>query len=388
MALTGLRFKITQNLKNTMKLNKNRKKKIFLPLLVIIFVAGICYAGVSRGMSIPIPDIGAISEQIQSVETAAGSAFSALQGLAGTIGYAPGASGGPFFNPGPGLSEALATVDKLTADISKMQESYQNIVINYDKLGHLVNSVKNAVNGIDNLNERINEAFKQIPQDLTASDISISSPQNIISAVNSENMEFRNLDGIADFVNPRIFTSGYSASKGNRLNKIALENDSKLFTEGAIFNADGNSGAASPKINCPSYDNGYLLDSKGNLVGGCTDLADGFESDTASLGLYSAGISAARAHKAELEGNEFMREITGNKLKNSTNYYTYQSSVLTLIAEENAASLKNLGYIESQLKQMEISKSASEIKKEHVGAAILPQTNTEPGLNLYDRTTI
>ncbi|MFW0883547.1 hypothetical protein ACMCNP_00565 [Candidatus Acidulodesulfobacterium sp. H_13] len=339
-------------------------------------------------MSIPIPDIGAISEQIQSVETAAGSAFSALQGLAGTVGYAPGASGGPFFNPGPGLSDAMATVDKLTADISKMRESYQNIIINYDKLGHLVNSVKNAVNGMDNLNERINEAFKQIPQDLTESDISVSLPQNIISAINSENMEFKNLDGIADFVSPRIFTSGYSASEGNRLNKISLEKDSKLFTEEAIFNADGNSGAVSPKINCPSYDNGYFIDSNGNLVGGCTDLVNGFESDTASLGLYNAGISAARAHKAELEGDEFMREITGNRLKNSTNYYAYQSSVLTLIAEENAASLKNLGYIESQLKQMEISESATKIKEEQVGAAILPQTDTEPGLNLYDRTTI
>ena len=139
------------------------KAKQFKAFVIIIFTSAVLYAGAAYGIGLPLPDIGAISGQIESVETAANGAFSALQGLAGTLGYAPGASGGPLFNPGPGLSEAMATVDKLTADASNMQEEYQNIVINFDKLSHIVNSVENAVSGINNLNEQINSAFNQIP---------------------------------------------------------------------------------------------------------------------------------------------------------------------------------------------------------------------------------
>lgn len=368
-------------------------KKTIIFSLITILTVGICFIGISYGIGIPIPDIGAVSEQIQSVETAAGGAFSALQGLAGTLGYAPGASGGPLFNPGPGLSEALSTADKLTAEVSKMQEDYQNIVINYDKLSHLVNSVKNAVHSVNNLNNQINSAFEQIPQDLTASDVQAYSPQNVLSNINDEDMEFQNLNlnsASAPSVsfNPQSFISGYSSSEGANLNKTALENGSSQFAEGAIFNSNGNTGIANAQINCSSIDNGYYFNDNGNPVGGCTDLVDGFEADTASSGLYNAGISAARAHKAELEGAEFMQEITGNTLKKSSNYYAYQSSVLTLIAEENAASLKNLGYIESQLKQLEIAKSAEEIRKEHTGPVILPQTNSEPDMNFYSNTTM
>ncbi|MHB8232595.1 MAG: hypothetical protein ACYDDB_06815 [bacterium] len=367
---------------------KNKSKKIVSSSLIIVFVSGICFMGISYGAAIPLPDISAISGQIQSVETAAGGAFSALQGLAGTLGYAPGASGGPLFNPGPGLSEAMATVDKLTADVSKMQEDYQNIVIDYDKLNHLVNSVENAVNSVNNLNNQINSAFEQIPQDLTASDVQISSPQSLLSGINAESMEFQNLNAVNGIFNPQSFVSGYSSSEGSGLNKTALENGSSQFTEGAIFNSNGNTGAPDGQINCSSSDNGYYFLNSGNPVGGCTDLVNGFEADVASSSLYNAGVSAARAHKAELEGNEFMQEISGNTLKNSTNYYAYQSSILTLMAEENAASLKNLGYMESQLKQLELAKSAEEIKKEHTGAVILPQTNSEPDMNFYNDTTM
>jgi len=365
-----------------------KNKKIILSFLIIILTAGMYYTCASYGLAVPLPDIGAVSGQIQSVETAAGGAFSALQGLAGTLGYAPGASGGPLFNPGPGLSEAMATVDKLTADVSKMQEEYQNIVINYDKLNHLVNSVENAVNSVNNLNNRINSAFEQIPQDLTASDVQTSSPLSLLSNIGSESMEFQNLNAVSELFNPQSFVSGYSSSEGGSLNKAALENGSSRFTEGAIFNSNGNAGIANMRINCSSSDNGYYFGGGGNPVGGCTDLVNGFEADAASSSLYNAGISAARAHKAELEGDGFMREISDNTLKNSTNYYAYQSSILTLMAEENAASLKNLGYMESQLKQLELAKSAEEIKKEHTGAVILPQTNSEPDMNFYSNTTM
>ncbi|MCL4322206.1 MAG: hypothetical protein M0016_07035 [Deltaproteobacteria bacterium] len=357
----------------------------FTAAVTIIIAA---YLGAAYSMGIPLPDIGAISTQIQSVETAAGGAFSALQGLAGTLGYAPGASGGPLFNPGPGMSEAMATADKLTADVSKMQEQYQNIIINYDKLGHLVNSVENAVNNVNNLNNRINNAFSQIPQELTQSDVYVSSPQNLISGINIEESEFQNLNNKGNSYNPQDFISGISTPGTEILNRSGLESESKQFTGGAVYNADGNSGKISPAINCASYDNGYYLDGKGNYTAGCTDLVNGFVIDAASSNLYNAGVSAARAHKAELEGDGFMNEITSGALNNSTNYYSYQSSVLTLIAEEDAANLKNLGYIESQLKQMELSRSASEIKKEHVGAIILPQSNNIPGMNFYNKTTL
>jgi hypothetical protein len=335
-----------------------------------------------------LPDISAISGQIQSVETAASGAFSALQGLAGTLGYAPGASGGPLFNPGPGLSEAMATVDKLTADVSNMQEEYQNIIINYDKLSHLVNSVTNAVNAINTLNGSINSAFGQIPQDLTASDVQVNSLQGVLANIDAESAEFQNLSSAGEPFDSGIFVSGYSSTEGSGLNKTALENGSAQFTEGAIFNSAGNTGAADERINCSSLEGGYYFDGGGNPVGGCTDAVNGFMSDAASSGLYNAGISAARAHKAEIEGNEFMGEISGGALKNSTNYYAYQSSILTLIAEENAANLKNLGYMESQLKQIELAKSAEEIERGHTGAVILPQTNAEPGMDFYGKTTM
>ena len=372
------------------------KNKPMIAAVIVIFTVSAYLTGVSYGLPLPIPDITAISGQIQSVETAANGAFSALQGLAGTLGYSPGAGGGPLFNPGPGLSEAMATVDKLTADVSNMQEEYQNILINFDKISHLANSVEDAVDSINNLNNRINSAFNQIPQDLTASDVQTGSLQNAASGINSdinyESSEYGNIVSAAsdeNANNPSVFVSGGSAGgQAGSLNKSDLENGSALFSQGAIFNSAGNSGNPSETINCSSINGGYTFDSSGNPVGGCTDLAEGFLDDTASSGLYNAGLSAARAHKAELEGSEFMDEISQNALKNSSNYYAYQSSILTTIAEENAASLKNLGYMESQLKQIEIDKSAEEIKKEHTGSVILPQTNPTPGLNYYTKTTM
>ncbi len=371
-----------------MQKNKNKKYVFYSKVLIPFITATILYLGAAYGMGLPLPDIGAISAQIQSVETAAGGAFSALQGLAGTLGYAPGASGGPLFNPGPGLSEAMATVDKLTADVSKMQEQYQNIIINYDKLGHLVNSVENAVNNVNNLNNQINIAFARIPQELTQSDVYASSPQNLLSDINIEESEFQNLNNESGSYNPQDFISGASQPGTGALNRSSLENESRQFTGGTVYNADGNSGNINPAVNCASYDDGYYFDSKGNYTAGCTDPVNGFVIDAASSNLYNAGVSAARAHKAELEGDGFINEITSGALNNSTNYYSYQSSVLTLIAEEDAANLKNLGYIESQLKQMELSKSADEIKKEHVGAIILPQSNNTPAMNFYNKTTL
>ncbi len=371
---------------------KGKRIKLFLSSAIAVFTIVVYSLGISYGLALPLPDIGVISGQIQSVETAASGAFSALQGLAGTLGYAPGASGGPLFNPGPGLAAAMSTVDKLTADVSNMQEEYQNIVINYDKLNHLVDSVANTVSGINNLNNQINSAFNQIPQDLTAGDVQVDSVQSLVSGINSninlESSEYQNLNSAGEPFNPQIFVSGYSSSEGNNLNKTALENGSAQFTEGVIFNSAGNAGTANEQINCSSLDGGYYLSGGGNPVGGCIDPVNGFIADTASSGLYNAGISAARAHKAEIESSEFMQEISGDALKNSTNYYAYQSSILTLIAEENAANLKNLGYMESQLKQIELAKSAEEIKHEHTGAAILPQTNFEPDMNFYGKTTM
>ena len=371
--------------------NNAKKTKLFLSSAAAVFVVSSYLAGASYGLALPLPDISAVSGQIQSVETAASGAFSALQGLAGTLGYAPGAGGGPLFNPGPGLSEAMATVDKLTADVSNMQEEYQNIVINFDKLEHLVNSVENAVGALNNLNNQINSAFNQIPQDLTESDVNVNSPQSLISEINSginyESSEYANLNEAGEIFNPQAFISGTSSAPG-ALNKSALEKGSSLFSEEEIFNSGGNSGAATETINCSSLGGGYYFDGNGNPLGGCTDNVGGLLGDTASSGLYNAGLSAARAHKAEFEGAEFMNEISGNALKNSTNYYAYQSSILTIMAEESAANLKNLGYMESQLKQIELAKSSEEIKKEHTGAVILPQTNSEPDMNFYGKTTM
>jgi hypothetical protein len=372
--------------------NNAKKTKLFLSSAAFVFVVSAYLAGASYGLALPLPDISAVSGQIQSVETAASGAFSALQGLAGTLGYAPGAGGGPLFNPGPGLSEAMATVDKLTADVSNMQEEYQNILINYDKLVHLVNSVENAVGSVNNLNSQINSAFNRIPQDLTESDVKVNSAQSLISALNSginyESSEYANLNTAGETFNPQAFVSGSSSSASGVLNKSALENGSSIFSEEDIFNSGGNSGAATETLNCSSLGGGYYFDGNGNPTGGCTDSVNGLLGDTASSGLYNAGLSAARAHKAELEGSEFMNEISGNALKKSTNYYAYQSSIMTIMAEESAANLKNLGYMESQLKQIELSKSSEEIKKEHVGAVILPQTNSQPDMNFYGKTTM
>ena len=378
-----------------MKIKINLKNKPLIASVIAIFTVSAYLTGVSYGLPLPIPDISAISGQIQSVETAANGAFSALQGLAGTLGYAPGASGGPLFNPGPGLSEAMATVDKLTADVSNMQEEYQNILINFDKINHLVNSVGDAVDSINNLNSQINSAFNQIPQDLTGSDTETNSLQNLVSGINSninyESSEYGNLSAVVsgeNAYNPEVFASGGSADPESSLNKSNLENGSALFSRETIFNSGGNSGNANETLNCSSLDYGYSFDDNGNPVGGCTDLAGGLLIDTASSGLYNAGLSAARAHKTELEGSEFMNEISGEALKNSSNYYAYQSSILTIMAEENASTLKNLGYMESQLKQIELDKSAEEIKKEHTGSVIMPQTNPTPGLNYYTKTTM
>ncbi len=371
-----------------MEKDKNKKDAFYSKVLILFIMVITLYSGVAYGMGLPLPDIGAISIQIQSVGNAADGAFSALEGLAGTLGYAPGASGGVLFNPGPGLSEAMATVDKLTADMSKMQEDYQNIIINYDKLGHLVDSVENAVNSVNNLNNQINNAFNQIPQGLTQGDFKVSSPQDLISNINSEDLEFQNLNNANKSYNPLDFISGTSGAGGGILNKSALESESQAFGNSAIYNANGNVGNINPSINCASYNNGYYLNGNGNYTAGCTDFVNGFVDDVASSNLYSAGISAARARKAELEGDEFMHEIAGGTLKSSTNYYSYQSSILTLTAEMDAANLKNLGYIESQLKQMELSTSASEIKREHNGAVILPQNGNTPGINFYNKTTL
>lgn len=373
-------------------MQKHKNKGYIFYLKVFIYSATILmtiYIGAAYGMELPLPDISAVSSQIQSVETEAGGAFSALQSLAGTLGYAPGASGGPLFNPGPGLSEAMATADKLMADASKMREAYQNIIINYDKLNHLVNSVKNAVNNINNLNHSINEAFKEIPQALTKNDISISNPQDLISDINTENMEFQNLKGVNTSYYPQNFISGTTVAGEGILNKDRLERESQMFGNDAIYNSNGNNAHINQIINCASYNNGYYLDKNGKYTTGCADFVNRFTAATASSNLYSAGLSAARAHKAELEGDEFIKAIAGDTLKKSTNYYAYQSSILTMIAEMDAAKLKNLGYIESQLKQLELSDSASEIRKEHVGAIILPQNkNNAVGINFYNKTTL
>lgn len=377
---------------------RNKEQKKYPPAIKTIAVlsgcglAGLFFAGISYAGVIPIPNITAIYGQIQSVETSAGGAFSALQGLAGTLGYAPGASGGPLFNPGPGLSEAMATVDKLTADVSKMEEEYQGIVINYDKLVHVVNSVENAVNSINNLNSSINNAFNAIPQDITSGDANVNYaiPQATILSAETEGSEFNNFAGVsaATGFDPRLFMSGYSASVSNNLTKNFMEEGSQAFADSLIYNSSGNAGTAAPKINCRYYDNGYYLDSSGNIKGGCTDFTGGLVSDSAASGLYNAGVSAARAHKAEIEGGEFMNEIAGGALKADTNYYAYQGSVLTVIAEEDAASLKNMGYIESQLKQLEIDKSAGEISREHSGAVIAPVESNLPDISFYRRTTM
>ena len=361
---------------------------------MVISAAVFLYAGAvyGFGITLPLPDIGAISGQVESVETAANGAFSALQGLAGTLGYAPGASGGPLFNPGPGLSEAMATADKLTADVSNMQEEYQNILINFDKLSHIVNSVENAVGGINNLNEQINSAFDKIPQDLTAGDVRANSVAGIVSGINTninlESSEFRNIGSAGNNFNPEIFVSGSSSPDGSALNKSLLENGSVQFADGEIFNSDGNSGIPNAQFDCSSLGGGYYFGPGGNPVGACLGQVSGLTADAAASGLYNAGVSAARAHKAELEGDGFIGEISGGELKDSSNYYAYQSSVLTLIAEENAASLKNMGYMESQLKQLELDKSADEISREHTGPVILPQTNAEPDMNFYSNTTL
>ena len=227
---------------------------------------------------------------------------------------------------------------------------------------------------------------------MTASDVQNNSVQGLLSGIGSninlESSEFQNLNSSGNNFNPEAFISGYSSSAGNSLNKSALENGSAQFTGGTIFNADGNSGTANMQFNCSALDGGYYFDDSGNPVGGCTDPVNALTIDAASSGLYNAGISAARAHKAELEGDEFLNEISGNALKNSSNYYAYQSSILTLIAEENAAGLKNMGYMESQLKQIELGNSADAIKKEHTGPVIMPQTNDEPNMNFYSKTTL
>ncbi len=371
-----------------MQKHKSRGYIFYLKVLLflITIVTSICL-GSAYGIELPLPDISTISSQIQSVETAAGGAFSALQSLAGTLGYAPGASGGPFFNPGPGLSEAMATADNLMADASKMQEAYQNIIINYDKLDHLINSVKNATNNINDLNRSINKAFKQIPQELTGSDVSVSKFQDFISDINTESMAFQNLKDINN--HPQNFVSGTSGAGEEMLSKKELERESQGFSMDTIYNSIGNKGHINQIVNCASYDNGYYLNKNGKYTAGCTDLADRFTDDVATSNLYSAGLSAARAHKAELEGDNFMKEITSGALKNSTNYYTYQSSILTMIAEMDAVNLKNLGYIESQLKQLELSRSANEIRKEHIGAIILPRNNNNAlDMNFYNKTTL
>ncbi len=369
-----------------MDINEKRGIKKLLKISLAVFIIVLVYSGISYPMGIPVPDLGAISAQIESVETSAGSAFSSLESLAGTLGYAPGASGGPLFNPGPGLSEAMATADKLGADISKMREEYQNIIINFDKLAYITQSVSNAEENIASLNKSVNNAFNQIPQELTGGDASGFSTSGVIAGIRSYNAMLGNIEnkGASAVYNPGNFFTG----NGSNLTRENLENGSSSFLNSAVFNSLGNTGSIKPKFGCPGYDGGYLMDNSGNFVSGCGDFVDGFSNDAASTNLFNAGISAARAHKAELEGDAFMGEITGSAIPGSSDYYSYSSSILTIIAEENAISIKNMGYMESQLKQLEISNSAREIEKNHIGPVILGNKSTEQGINFYNKTTL
>ncbi len=392
------------NHNNNHKIYKNFKlnfKKIFLTASIVSFSL-YTYVQTAYALGLPLPDINLITSQIQSVASAA-------SGVMTTVGDAASSAqsaGLPVATPGIGIGQALQSFESLTADESKMQEMEQNIIINYDKLTHLTDSVQNTINNLNSLNNQIQTAFSEIPQGLTQNDVSVNTaPANLIAGnINSENNAFNSLQNTS-------YGSIQSIVSGESPNKEDLSGNAQIFANSMILNSNGITAPApanSINYNCqPDLTNnvggsndsltasGGIENINGNNVGSitsntqnCMDYVNGFESDVAASNLYNAGISSARAHKAELEGDEFENEISGGKLGSSSNYYAYQSSILTLMAEENAADLKNMGYIESQLKQLELSKSAAEIKKEHIGASLLEQNSQNPNLNFYNQTTL
>lgn len=360
----------------------NNRKDYFKQFLMIIAILGLffyTYAKTAYALGLPLPNISLITNQIESVATAASGAMSAVGGVAESAQSA----GLPVATPGIGLGQALQSFESLTADVSKMQEMYQNIVINYNKLGHLINSVQDAVSSVNNLNNQIKSAFNEIPNGLTQNDIQqTSNPSNLINSnINNLNSDFTSLVNSSNNAGGNSFQGISNIISGESSNTATLAATSQSFANSMVFDSNGNNGVvASPNINCPSYNEGNA-----SL---CTNSVDGFVNDVSASDLYNVGVSTARAHKAELEGDEFENEIINGTLGSSSNYYAYQSSLLTLMAEENAAGLKNMGYIESQLKQIELTKSANDIKKEHISATLLPDANSEPDLNFYNQTTL
>ena len=369
------------NFKN-FKLNS---KKIVLSVSAIVLSGYICVQ-TAYALGLPLPDMSLITSQINSVASAA-------SGVMSTVGNAASSAqsaGMPVATPGIGIGQALQSFESLTAAESEMQEAEQNIIINYDKLTHIADSVPNTINNLNTLNSRIKSAFSQIPQGLTSNDVSVNTKPagSVEDNINSENNAFNSLQNTS-YGSIRQIVSGESRSKAS------LSGSAQSLANSLILNSDGITSAV--PVNSINYNCQPDLTDSGSTSGGsndgaaaqnCMDYVNGFESNVAASDIYNAGISSARAHKAELEGDGFENEIAGDALGNSSNYYTYQSSVLTLIAEENAANLKNMGYIESQLKQLELSKSASEIKKEHIGASLMEQNSNEPNLNFYNDTTL
>ncbi len=349
-----------------------------------------------------LPDISNILNEIQTVSTAASGAMTAV----GAVASSAQAAGLPVATPGIGIGQGLQSFEALTADISKMEEIYQGIEINYAKLLHLVNAVNNAFGNINNLNNTLNNVFAgkilsnqdytggQGVNGITANGLTQSDLQgvsNINALINSLSSEINEIksqfgpllqdgNGNGSFSGIENIISGIAQDKDN------LWGDSNNFVDSMVFDPAGNNGinafGKGPNDNC--------LYNGGEFVQGCTDYVSSFINNMSAMNLDNAGISEARAHKAEFEGDEFENQIAGISGK-SSNYYTYQSSVLSVIAEENAANLKNMGYIESQLKQLEMTDSANEIRKEHVGSSLLPPNDRNPqdnGIAFYSQTTL
>ncbi len=366
---------------------KSNSKKIALSVSVIVLSGYICVQ-TAYALGLPLPDMSLITSQINSVASAA-------SGVMTTVGNAASSAqsaGMPVATPGIGIGQALQSFESLTAAESEMQEAEQNIIINYDKLTHIADSVPNTINNLNSLNSRIKSAFNQIPQELTTNDVSVNAEPaaSIEDNINSEDNAFDSLQNTS-YGGIRQIVSGESQSKENLAGKAQnLANSLILNSNGVTAAVPDNSINYNCRQDLTITNGGGASGSAdyGTAAQNCMDYVNGFESNVAASDIYNAGISSARAHKAELEGDEFENEIAGGALGNSSNYYTYQSSVLTLIAEENAANLKNMGYIESQLKQLELSKSASEIKKEHIGASLTEQNSNNPNLNFYDDTTL
>jgi hypothetical protein len=366
---------------------KLNSKKIILSVSAIVLSVYICIQS-AYAFGLPLPDMNLITNQIDSVASAASEVMTTV----GNAASSAQSAGMPVATPGIGLGQALQSFESLTAAKSEMQEAEQNIIINYDKLTHITDSVQNTINNLNSLNAQIQNAFNKIPQGLTSNDVSVNmTPSGSIeNNINSENNAFNSLQNTS-------YGSIQQIVSGESQNKQALSGSAQNLTNSLILNSNGLTSTVpsnSINYNCqPDITGGVSLGSSGSFGYGaaaqnCMNYVNGFESNVAASDIYNAGISSARAHKAELEGDEFENEISGDALGKSSNYYTYQSSVLTLIAEENAANLKNMGYIESQLKQLELSKSASEIKKEHIGASLIEQNSQNPNLNFYDETTL